>query len=300
MKRSRRKNCNAVNAASLARWIVMTAFLALAGLSYVYLTLQLYHLGERKKAVENELVSLRTQNDIASAQIAALTSRSALQRRLKEGYLKMVPISEANIVRLTIPPRSRRRHDPTRSESLCRKMNPNSRSRCVLVCTGFIGLFSIFSFRLIYLQAIKHDEYAGLAAEKNVYKQIIHAERGMILDANNEVLAHNIPVETVVADATHFNNRQAIVALVSHELGIPSGEVAEKLDSERRYIVIKREVPAATANALRQKLRAGNLRGIYFEHDATRIYPNGSMLCHVIGFTDFDRHGIQGVEASME
>jgi hypothetical protein len=106
MNRSRRKNCNAVNAASLARWIVMTAFLALAGLSYVYLTLQLYHLGERRKGVENELISLRTQNDIAGAQIAAFTSRSALQRRLKEGYLKMTPISEANIVRLTIPPRS--------------------------------------------------------------------------------------------------------------------------------------------------------------------------------------------------
>ncbi len=179
-------------------------------------------------------------------------------------------------------------------------MNPNSRSRCVLVCTGFIGLFSIFSFRLIYLQAIKHDEYAGLAAEKHVYKQIIYAERGMILDANNEVLAHNVPKERIVADATHLNNRQATVALVSHELGIPSGELAEKLDGERRYIVIKREVPAATANALREKLRVGNLRGIYFEHDATRIYPNGSMLCHVIGFTDFDHHGIQGVEASME
>jgi len=105
MKRSHRKNWNAVNAASLARWIVMTAFLALAGLSYVYLTLQLYHLGERKKAVENELISLRAQNDVASVQIAALTSRSALQRRLKEGYLKMIPISENNIVRLTIPAR---------------------------------------------------------------------------------------------------------------------------------------------------------------------------------------------------
>jgi hypothetical protein len=105
MSRSRRKNCNTINAASLARWIVMTAFLAVAGLSYVYLTLQLYHLGDRKKAIENELVSLRTQNDVASAQIAALTSRSALQRRLKEGYLKMVPIAEANIVRLTIPER---------------------------------------------------------------------------------------------------------------------------------------------------------------------------------------------------
>jgi hypothetical protein len=85
---------------------MMTAFLALAGLAYVYLTLQLYHLGERRKAVENELASLRTQNDVAAGQIAALTSRTALQRRLKEGYLKMIPVSESKIVRLTIPARS--------------------------------------------------------------------------------------------------------------------------------------------------------------------------------------------------
>src|SRR6266403_6341550 len=111
-------------------------------------------------------------------------------------------------------------------------MNPNSRSRCALVCAAFIALFSIFSFRLVYLQVIKHDEYAGLAAEKHGYKQIIYAERGTILDANNEVLAHNIPVETVVADATHLNNREAIVDLVSDELGIPSRQVAEKLDSD--------------------------------------------------------------------
>jgi hypothetical protein len=106
MNRSRRKNWNTVDAPSLARWIVLTAFLALTGLSYVYLTLQLYHLGDRRKALENELASLRTQNDVAGAQIAAFTSRSALQRRLKEGYLKMIPISERNIVRLTIPART--------------------------------------------------------------------------------------------------------------------------------------------------------------------------------------------------
>src|SRR2546428_3343399 len=179
-------------------------------------------------------------------------------------------------------------------------MNPNSRSRCVLVCAAFIGLFSIFSFRLIYLQAIKHDEYAGLAAEKHVYKQIIYAERGVILDANQEVLAHNIPVETIVADASHLNNWEAVIALLHNELGIPPAQLTEKLDSGRRYIVIKRGVSGHAASALREKLRSGNLRGIYFEHDATRIYPNGSMLCHVIGFTDFDHHGIQGVEATME
>jgi hypothetical protein len=106
MSHSRRKNWNEVNAASLARWIVLTAFLALTGLSYVYLTLQLYHLGDRKKALETEVANLRMQNEVASSQIAALTSRSALQRRLKEGYLKMIPIAEHNIVRLTMPNRN--------------------------------------------------------------------------------------------------------------------------------------------------------------------------------------------------
>ena len=179
-------------------------------------------------------------------------------------------------------------------------MNPNSRRRSALVCTAFIVLFSVFSFRLIYLQVIKHDEYAELAAEKHGYKQIIYAERGTIFDVNNDVLAHNVPLETVVADATRLNNPQAVVSLLSDELDIPTDALVEKLSSERRYIVIKRGLSESLAGALREKLRANDLRGIYFQHDASRIYPNGSMLCHVIGFTDFEHHGIQGVEASMD
>src|SRR2546430_643621 len=139
-----------------------------------------------------------------------------------------------------------------------------------------------------------------MAAEKHVYKQSIYAERGVIFDANNEVLAHNIPVETVVADASHITDRHAIVDLVSNELKLSKSEVAQKLEGDRRYIVLQREVTKAVADRLREKLRAQNLRGIYFEHDATRMYPNGTMLCHVIGFTDFEHHGIQGVEGSMD
>jgi cell division protein FtsI/penicillin-binding protein 2 len=179
-------------------------------------------------------------------------------------------------------------------------MKWNSRTRCAIICLGFVLLFSGFSFRLIYLQMIKHDQYAGLAAEKHVIKQPIFAERGIILDANNELLAHNVPVETVVADASRLNDVDATVDLVSGELKLPRGEVSEKLHTDRRYIVLKREVARANADTLRQKLHARNLRGIYFEQDATRIYPNGTMLCHVIGFTDFDHKGIQGVEGSLD
>ncbi|MDB6147479.1 MAG: spoVD 1, partial [Spartobacteria bacterium] len=179
-------------------------------------------------------------------------------------------------------------------------MKWTTRFRCALVCLGFVALFSGFSFRLIYLQMIKHDEYAGMAAQKNVYKQPIYAERGSIVDANGDILADNVPVQTVVADATHITNAVAVIDLISKELKIPAEEIAEKLHGDRRYIVLQREVPAAVAESLRGKLRAQNLRGIYFEQDASRVYPNGSMLCHVIGFTDFEHRGIQGVEAAMD
>ena len=179
-------------------------------------------------------------------------------------------------------------------------MKWNSRIRCALVGLVFTALFSAFSFRLIYLQMIKHDEYSALAADKHVYKQTIYADRGAIIDANNEVLAHNVPGETVVADATHVNDLEKLIPLLAETLQLPARELSEKLRGGRRYLVLQREVAQSTTTLLRQKLRERDLRGVYFERDATRVYPNGSMLCHVIGFTDFDHKGIQGIESSME
>lgn len=116
MNRTRRKNFNTINAASLARWIVITAFLAATGLIYVYLSLQLHRLGDQQNHLEKELASLRIQNEVASGQIAALTSRSALQRRLKEGYLEMIPIAESNIVRLNTPAQTEEAIQPVANE----------------------------------------------------------------------------------------------------------------------------------------------------------------------------------------
>ncbi|MEP6698181.1 MAG: hypothetical protein ABJB09_00480 [Verrucomicrobiota bacterium] len=103
MHAPRRKSFNPVNAASLARWLMVTAFLMIAGLMYVSLTLQLHHAGDEKIAREKELASKRRENEVTRGQIEMLTSRAAMQRQLKEGYLKMIPIAERNIVRLTAP-----------------------------------------------------------------------------------------------------------------------------------------------------------------------------------------------------
>lgn len=181
-------------------------------------------------------------------------------------------------------------------------MKCSSRTRCALICLGFTALFSLFSFRLVYLQMVNHGGVTG----RPPTRQTIVADRGTILDANSEVLAHNVPVRTVVADASLLSRVgdelqiAPTAAIISQILKLPRSEVEEKLRGTSRYIVLKRAVPTATAEELTSQLRTAKLRGVYTEPDAMRIYPNGSMLCHVIGFTDYDHNGIQGVEAAME
>jgi cell division protein FtsI/penicillin-binding protein 2 len=179
-------------------------------------------------------------------------------------------------------------------------MKWNGRTRCALVCVFFALLFSAFSYRLIHLQMAMHNYYSQLAAEKNVGRNVIPAERGAIYDARHEVLAQNVPVATVVADGTLINDPAALIPLLANNLQLPPNDLAEKLASHRPYIVLKREVPDGEARVLEKTLANQKLRGIRCERGTVRIYPNGPMLCHVIGFSDFHQRGIQGVEASMD
>lgn len=114
MQRNRRPQFNPINAPALARGLVITAFLTLTGLIYVYLSLQLYDLGKQKTKLEHELAALVADNKIQFDQINALTSYRALDRRLKEGFLKMIPIAERNIVRVN--PATLRRVDELRPD----------------------------------------------------------------------------------------------------------------------------------------------------------------------------------------
>ena len=179
-------------------------------------------------------------------------------------------------------------------------MKWTSRTRGAIVCALFALLFSVFSYRLIHLQMVMHDYYSALAAEKNVGRNVIRAERGAIYDAHDEILAQNVPVATVVADGTLLTNSTALVPILAHALHLPPNEIAEKISSGRPYIVLQRELPEAEARALEETLKKEKLRGVRCERGTVRVYPNGSLLCHVVGFTDFHQRGIQGVEASMD
>src|ERR1700747_2175360 len=149
-------------------------------------------------------------------------------------------------------------------------MNWNAQARAVTVFFGFVGLFSVYSVRLIDLQIIEHEKFTSLAAEKHNHKQIIYARRGIIRDVHNEPLAENIPVKTVVADASHIRDRVAVAAAIADQLEMDPRDLANKLTQSgkgSKHIVLKSEIPEQTAAKIRESLSAANLRGIYFDQD---------------------------------
>ena len=90
---SKRQN-NRLQFAALLRWVVITAFLGVSGLSYLYLKNQLFTLGSHRRAMEGELRDLIAQINVLENRVASLTSFTALQRKMDDGFLKMVPIAE--------------------------------------------------------------------------------------------------------------------------------------------------------------------------------------------------------------
>ena len=190
-------------------------------------------------------------------------------------------------------------------------MNRSAQRRALFTCFALAGCFTAFSFRLVYVQVTKHEEYAEIAARTHVMRQTITARRGLIQDIHGESLAQNEPVRTVVADATLITDRAAAATLLSKALGIPHPQVMEKLsrvvysealkkEVPSPYIVLRKEVPENTASDLAAKLAQSKLRGIFFEPGATRVYPNEQMLCHVLGYVNGRNEGMDGVEHTME
>ena len=104
MASNRRKHTNSMPAAELSRWIIIAFFASAVGLGYVYVKNQLHTAGNQIKSLEGQLADVTKENEVVHSRIASLSSRSTLQRRLNEGFIKMVPITDDRIVRITTAP----------------------------------------------------------------------------------------------------------------------------------------------------------------------------------------------------
>lgn len=179
-------------------------------------------------------------------------------------------------------------------------MRFTERHRICIACAAGALLFTGFSARLAHLHIAKHDEYSRIAADKNTIRQTIPAKRGLILDRQGDKLAVNLPVHTVFADASHIKDPAAVSEIAARHLGTDPEDVAKKISTGGKYLVLQRKAPDRVVKEMQAEMRDRNLRGLYTEPDSIRAYPNGSLLGHVLGYLNHERRGVQGIERTME
>ncbi len=182
------------------------------------------------------------------------------------------------------------------------KLEPGSRAVLACVMTGF-ALTGV-SARLVQLQWMDHEKYAEAASRKHLLTVEIPSRRGLIYDRNGELLAGNQPLIHLLADGTRVRDAEKAAAVVAPWINLSEKEIAAKITAgiaAKNYnIEIERNITEERAAGLKQALKITPIAGLMLRDDMRRIYPNGTALCHVIGFLGFDRRGVHGVERSME
>ncbi|MEO6848042.1 MAG: hypothetical protein ABI443_10450 [Chthoniobacterales bacterium] len=102
---------NRIAVRPIACWLLGALLLCTLGLSFVYIKNQQYALGNLKKNLEINIAETGAKIEVANASISSLTSHSALQHRVDDGFMKLIPIEDSRIARLVTPVVEPVRHD---------------------------------------------------------------------------------------------------------------------------------------------------------------------------------------------
>lgn len=154
----------------------------------------------------------------------------------------------------------------------------------------FIGL----AVNLCRIQVIEHDKYVKLAKAQQSKKVTLSARRGLILDRNGRKLAESLRVGSVYANPSAIKDVSVVASHLSKVLRLDPSKVSAKLEKDKKFVWIKRRV----SDEELKEIRKLSLQGVYIEHEYQRFYQNGPLGSHVIGFTDIDENGLEGIELS--
>lgn len=188
------------------------------------------------------------------------------------------------------------------------------RLRALLLAAVGLGVLAALGGRLYWLQVVRHDDLKRMAVRQIGRRIALPAQRGMITDCNGNVLAHTVVRRFVAVDPKAIveieqaraksklpSSRAAMVRILADQLALPRAEVEEKIGRDSRYVVLARKVTEDTVDKLREALApTGLLRGLSFSDDPERLYPNGQLMCHVLGYVDTEQRGVDGVERVMQ
>ena len=191
-----------------------------------------------------------------------------------------------------------------------KRPNNQMRGRIVGLTLIFIVLgFGLVAVRLLYMQVFHYDFYRQQAASLQTRDTFITPNRGVIYDANMQVLAESAEVERVVVspkavvgdlkDESEKQVRQQTLAqILADSLSIDYETVlakVQKTDSE--YEIIAQKVDKDVAKELYAALEKAGCTGVYSEPDTKRYYQQGAFLSAVLGYVSSDNNGAYGLEA---
>jgi len=172
------------------------------------------------------------------------------------------------------------------------------------VCIGLALL--LVAARLVQLQGLHWSQYRAAAQQQMLPPQPIPIPvvRGSITSSDGTVLAMTVQTDLIYADPVLISQakRAQVAAALAGPLGMTQPAILALIDhpSSPQYVVLKKNVPAATGTRISALMNSRNLPGIDEDPSYSRVYPNGELAANLIGFTDTDAAGDLRGEAGLE
>lgn len=167
--------------------------------------------------------------------------------------------------------------------------------RLSLVFFGFLFFFSFIVFRLVQLQVLPNSALSELSRRQFTRTEKKAPYRLPILDRNHEELAVSVPVVSVYAHPKQIKARKKTARALAKHLGGSANKWLSKLDKNKNFVWLLRQTSSEGA----QELKKLKLSGVGVESENKRVYPNGHLASHILGYTDIDGNGLSGIELSQ-
>ncbi len=171
---------------------------------------------------------------------------------------------------------------------------PPWRSRFIVAMVGlaFLGLIG----RAVYIQIIGTDFYQKEGEKRFAHTLEVPASRGRILDRNGLVLATSVPSPSLWAIPKDFQADTAQRKQLARLLGMPAAELDERLSRSKNFAWLARQVDEPVWD----QVKALEIAGLYQQREYKRKYPEGESAAHVVGFTNIEQTGQEGIELRFE
>jgi cell division protein FtsI (penicillin-binding protein 3) len=180
---------------------------------------------------------------------------------------------------------------------------PLKRARFWLVCLFFLMWAAAITGRLFWLQVVRHSEFIDRAAKQQLHTFEVAPRRGMLYDRNLRELAMTVQVDSIYADPNEIADKseaaKALAAVVHtdpDDAQTTADQIALRLAKGNSFAWIARRVTPEVAASV----KALPIKGIYFEKEFQRFYPNNDLAAQTLGFVGADDTGLGGLEKKFE